>query len=171
MYYQIYDDFDDDILAVKLDTYRGPIMIATCYLPSRRDTFPLQGMTSLFRKTLPVYMVADLNARYRFNDHNDNNPTGNIINNFINRNLVTYIGPEFNTRVGVRGISRPDIVLRNRWRFLNYALHEGEITSSDHIPVILKLSTSAIVDIEPPRRLIKKADWDQFRTKVNEDRP
>ena len=52
---------------------------------------------------------------------------------------------------------------------MNYALREGEITSSDHIPVILKLSTSVIVDIEHPRRLIKKTDWDQFRTKVKED--
>ena len=103
MHHQIYDDFDDNILAVKLETCRGPITIVTCYLPHRRDTVPLQEMTSLFR-TLPVYMVTDLKAKQRFIGHNDNNPTGNIINNLINRNLVTYMGPEFNTWVGVRGI-------------------------------------------------------------------
>ena len=72
-------------------------------------------------------MVADLNAKQRFIGQSDNNLTGNMINNLINKNLVTYMGPEFNTRVGMRGISHPqDIVLRNKWGFLNYALRERD---------------------------------------------
>ena len=94
--YKLLDDFQDDILSIQLETSRGSVIISTCYLPPRRQAFPLQDVTSLFRKNIPVYMAADLNARHRFVEHSDNNQTGNVLNSMIQRELVTYLGPDFN---------------------------------------------------------------------------
>ena len=62
----------------------------------------------------PVYFLADINARHCFIGHNDNNNIGKIINNMITKNTVSYLGPEFNTRIAGNGISRPDIAEHER---------------------------------------------------------
>ena len=89
------------------------------------------------RRRIPVYLLSDLNARHWFIGHTRNNEAGTIINNLITSNIVAHVGPDFNTRVNQSGISRPDIVLKNRVVFLNYAIEERELTTSDHIPIKL----------------------------------
>ena len=148
--HQILDDFEDDLLAVKLETKKGPVIVATAYRPPRRQYTPVEDLLGLFKRREPAYLIADLNARHSFIGHSSNNDTGKIINNMIRRNIISHMGPEFNTRVGVHGISKPDIILKNRQGFFNYSIREGEITTSDHIPVIFKLSTTAITKESPP---------------------
>ena len=99
----------------------------------------------LLRGNTPTYIIAGLNARHRFIGHTDNNETGMIINNLINNNLADHLGPDFNTRVTAGGISRPDIILKNKCGFFNYVICEGDLTTSDHIPEMVTLSTTAIV--------------------------
>ena len=79
------------------------------------------------------------------------------------------MGPEFNTRVGVDGISKLDIILKNRQGFFNYSIREGEITTSDHIPVMFKLSTTAITKESQPRRLYNKTNCNNVKVKINQD--
>ena len=73
------------------------------------------------------------------------------------------------TRVGVDGISKPDIILKNKQGFFNYSIREGEITTSDHIPVMFKLSTTAITKESLPRRLYNKTNWNNVKVKINQD--
>ena len=88
-------------------------------------------------------MAADLNARHHFIGHTDNNQTGNVLNSLIQRGLVTYLGPDFNTRVANQRVSRPDITLKNQRAYMNYSIREGKITSSDYLPIIMKISINS----------------------------
>ena len=55
--YQIIDDFDDDLLAVRLETTKGPIIVFTHYSPPRRNYLPRGNMKKIFQKTDPVYFI------------------------------------------------------------------------------------------------------------------
>ena len=77
--------------------------------------------------------------------HNDNNEVGTILNNLLVRDLAVFVGPDFGTRVGEQGLSKPDIILRINQAFLNYAVTEGGLATLDHILILFTVSTAAIV--------------------------
>ena len=167
--YQLLDDFQEDTLAIKLEMRKGPVTVATCYSPPRRAHFPTEDVSRLMRKNIPVYLVGDLNARHQFIGHSRRNHAGEVINDLIERNITVYLGPDFNTRIGANGISRPDIILRNRHGFFNYAIEEGDLTTLDHLPVVFTLATTLIVQTCPPRKLYKRTNWDNVKVKLRED--
>ena len=167
--HQVIDDFEDDVLAVKIETRKGPAVVATAYKPPRREFMSIEDLLTLFKMKDPVYFLADINARHRFIGHTDNNNIGKLINNMITKNIVSYLGPEFNTRIAGNGISRPDIILRNIKGFYNYLIQEGEVTTSDHLPIIFKIVTTAIIKECPPKRQYKRTDWTRTKGKINQD--
>lgn len=151
--HKIIDDIGEDILAVELDSSRGPFLLSTAYLPPRRPVFPLHEVLRLIRKPLPVYLFGDLNANHVSLGHNNGNAFGLIIHRLIQRNVATFLGPDFHTFLGFGGRrpGKPDILLSNRFHSFNYALMPGAITTSDHIPVILRLATKPILIPSAPR--------------------
>ena len=70
--HQLLDNFRD-VLAIELETRKGPIIISTLYQPLRRDYYPTEDLTRLMRKNKPVYILADMNARHAFVGHTNNN--------------------------------------------------------------------------------------------------
>ena len=48
--YQLLDDFQDDTLTIRLETRKGPVIVATCHSPSRRAHFPTEDISRLMRK-------------------------------------------------------------------------------------------------------------------------
>lgn len=163
IYHQLIDDSMEDLLAIRIETAKGPIILATTYRPFRRKYPPVEDLIKLFKRKEPVYLLADLNARHRTLGHRENNETGEIINKMINKNIISHLGPDFNTRVGQNARSNPDIILRNRYGFLNYAIKEGDLTTSDHIPVIFTLSTTPIVKETCPRKIYSKTNWERVK--------
>ena len=159
--HQIIDDFDDDLLAVRLETTKGPIIMFTHYSPPRRNYLPLGNMKKIFQKTDPVYFIGDLNANHEAFGYRTNNLKGRLIKDLINKNLVTHWGPEFSTLVRREG--KPDIILSNKKAFLNMAIEKGKITTSDHLPVIVILSTKAISKKVEERRNYNKADGEKYK--------
>ena len=81
--YRLLDDFETDLLAVTIDTRQGPITVATDYIPPNSPFLHFIDYLSLLKRTEPVYILGDLNARHRFFGHNNNNTIG--------RNLKTII--------------------------------------------------------------------------------
>ena len=53
-----------DLLAIKLFTNFGPIIIATTYAPPRRFTIPIISLNRLFSIQLPILFIADINAKH-----------------------------------------------------------------------------------------------------------
>ena len=167
--HQVLDDFEEDVLAVKIDTTKGLIIVSTAYRPPRVVDFPLADVLKLLRKNMPVYILADLNARHRTLGHNDINEAGTIVNNLLEGDLAVFVGPDFGTRVEQRGLPKPDIILRNNQAFLNYAITEGELTTSDHIPILFTVSTAVIVRQATKKKQYSKTNWELFKLMTERD--
>ncbi|MPC45904.1 hypothetical protein E2C01_039610 [Portunus trituberculatus] len=44
---------------------------------------------------------------------------------------------------------------------------QGPLTTSDHIPIILDISTTPILARAPPRPNLTKVNWDEIKNKIN----
>ena len=89
---------------------------------------------------------------------------GRIIKNYVDNNKLKHFGPDLPTLVRRNG--RLDIVLSNRWAHLNMAISLGSLTSSDHLPVHVKLSTNAIIKDTKKVYNFKKANWDKYKSMI-----
>ena len=128
--HRILDDTTDDLLAVELDTTRGPVVICTLYIPPRRSLLPVQDLMKFIRQNKPVYVIGDINANHTSLGNNTCNTRGRAINNLIQRNLVYHIGPNFDTWFHTTRTGRPDIVLANQNIHHNITITEEPITTS-----------------------------------------
>ena len=66
----------------------------------------------------------------------------------MGHNLLTYAkfnGPDFGTLASKRG--KPDIILSNNHNMYNLAIQQGDLTTSDHLPIIVKISTKPIIKV------------------------
>ena len=116
------------------------------------------------QSNIPVYFAGDLNANLLAMDYKTYNNNGREVQRLIDRDKIVLLGPDFRTFVHRNG--KPDIVFSNRNAFLNYAIERGTLTSSDHFPVILKLSTKPIVKIVEKKRCLKRTHWDMFKGRM-----
>ena len=82
----------------------------------------------------------------------------------INRNIISYIGQEFDTLAHRTG--RPAITVTNRKAFSNYTIQEGSLTSSNHLPIILKLSTKPVIKDSKMCRDFRRANWKEYRNQL-----
>ena len=89
------------------------------------------------------------------------NTKGRIIKNYVYNNKLKHFGPDFPTLA--RRDGRPDIVLGNRWAHLNMAISPGNLTSSDHLPVHVKLPTNVIIK---DTKKVYKANWDKYKNTI-----
>lgn len=162
--HNIIDDYIGDYLAVKIMTNQGPIIVGTGYQPLRHQQhFPLNTILKLLRRQEPVLFAGDLNARHRVLNHNNNNLVGETINDLIRQGSIIHAGPEFKTYITPRASGTPDIVLTNDNFNLNTYIYPGPLTSSDHIPVVIKVSASPIQIPVPPRYAYNRANWEKFQ--------
>ena len=164
---RILDDFTDDLLGIQVETTKGPIAVFTIYSPPRRNYLPVGELKRALQKTIPVYFIGDMNAHhptlgYRYTDNK-----GKIIQELIDRNIAKHLGPDFPTLIGRNG--KPDIVLSNRHNFLNMVIEAGSITSSDHLPLIIRISTKPILKEKQSSLNYKKADWEKFQKTIEEN--
>ena len=111
-----------------------------------------------------MYFIGGLNAHLPAMGYARYNNNGREIKRLIRQNKIIHVGPDFRTLVHKNG--KPDIIFSNRVAYLNYAIKTGDLTSSDHFPVILKLSTRPIVKAFERKRNLKKTNWEAFSEKV-----
>jgi len=165
--YKLLEISEEDMLAIEINTVKGPIIIATMYQPPRRPYLPIDEMARLFRNSCPVYFMGDLNANHKQLGNNNNNNNGKAVYSLLRNNLVTHIGPDFPTFFG-NSTGKPDIVLGNKNIHFNYTLTQGQITTSDHLPMILILDTRPIKAKITRTFNYKKANWNLFKEKLLE---
>ena len=113
---------------------------------------------------MAVYLSGDLNGRHRTFGYSTENETGKQIVNLLRRDVCKHLGPDFNTLINHAIKGRPDIVLGNRYANLYMRMYEGNLTTSDHVPVIMEVSTKPIMTQITPRWNLKRTDWDNFKT-------
>ena len=164
--YKTIDDFNDDILGIELLTSKGPIIILTNYSPPRRNFIPIGEIENILQKNIPVYFAGDINANIPALGYDTYDNNGRIIKRLIEMDKIKLMGPDFRTLIHMRG--KPDLVFSNKLAFLNYAILQGKLTSSDHLQVIIKLSTKPIVKEGQNRYKYKTANWELFKEKIEE---
>lgn len=164
--YKLLDDFLSDLLAVEISTTTGKIIISTLYQPPSRTYIPIPDFTKLFRRTCPVYMLADLNANHPNLGYTHSNNKGRQINTLIQNRLIQHVGPDFPTYYTHRRGTTPDIILTNHRTYHNTHAVEGPLTTSDHIPIIYTIATAPIPIPAPPRPNYNKANWETFKRHV-----
>jgi len=79
---------------------------------------------------------------------------------------LNHLGPDFPTLIRHNSATSPDIVLSNR--YLNTRITRGNLTTSNHIPIILDLSTNPILIAATPRPDYKNAKWERYKEFLEE---
>ncbi|ROT79048.1 putative reverse transcriptase [Penaeus vannamei] len=138
-----------DFMAVRIFTPQGPIILSTAYVRPETN-LPLADFNLLFNYTnLPAFFAGDINARHQTLHHRSTNSHGRQLLSIFDAKRLHYIGPDFFTSYTNVGKGRPDLVFGNRAALAYHThLQPGPNVGSDHIPVIIKISTSPILNKE-----------------------
>ena len=164
--HRVIRDFNSETVAITFTTTEGDFTVATCYLPPSRPYVPDRDFNRLMNIRHPVYLLGDVNAHHQAFGYNNINAVGVQLVASINRGEWSHLGPDFTTYYNHNGKGRPDIVLRNRNSFHNYYVEPGPPSSSDHLPVIIRISTNPIANRCTPRFDYNNADWESFKTEL-----
>ena len=82
---------------------------------------------------------------------------------------LNFLGPDFKTTFTHRGSGKPDLIFANRaFNIFHHHLAPGPLSGSDHIPVIMTISTNPILIPTTPRYNYTQADWDTFKQTLTE---
>ena len=161
--HKLIDEFETDFLAIEVHTTQGPLTIATTYLPPRRPYLPFPDMYKLLNNNTPTLILGDFNCTHTQLGNRTNNTVGKSIVNLINQGNLIHLGPQFPTFIRHESATNPDKVFSNKHNYLNTFIEQGNITSSDHIPIVLTVSTRPIYVKRSETYQYKRANWEQFK--------
>ena len=99
--------------------------------------------------------------------YNDANNIGRVMENLISRNILTYLGPEFKTFITRAHATSLDIALGNRFAHLNITIEQEPISTSDHLPMYIRLATKPIATKGTKTLRMAKANWEEFANYLN----
>lgn len=102
-------------------------------------------MLRLLSNNIPTYILGDFNGRHTAFGNADNNTVGKSLISLINQGKLIHLGPHFPTFFSHNSSTNPDKVFSNKHHYLNCISEPGEITTSDHLPIIFKLSTTPFI--------------------------
>lgn len=98
--YVLIDDFEDEVIAAKVMTTLGDVIIATTYLLPRRNYLPAPDILKLMNYNCPVYILGDFNAHHHVFGNKNNNQVGNTLNTLLQTGHLIHLGPPFSTFIG-----------------------------------------------------------------------
>ena len=126
--HRLEDDYEVDTLAITIETNHGPVTLVTTYIPPRRAYINHNDFNKFLQLRRPVYLLADLNANHNQLGYNNSNIVGrSLIRDFVSRNKLNILGPDFPTMVTGRG--RPELVASNSHAHLDYRITQGDVTT------------------------------------------
>ena len=120
-------------------------------------------MLRLLSNNIPSYILGDFNSRHVSFGNRENNTVGKSLINLINWGRMLHIGPHFSTFFSHNSSTNPDNFFSNKHHYLNCICKPGDITTSDHLPVIFQLSTRPFLTEKQQTYEMHKADWDIFK--------
>ncbi len=164
--HKIDEEYITDVLCIKILTSLGHISIATTYLPPRRPYLPFPDIHRLSSKNEPTYLLADLNAKHRLLGDSHNNVVGKGLERFLLDNKLHHLGPNFPTYITPQSATTPDIIICNNRAYHNIKTEPGPLTSSDHTPIIMTITSRAIRENVPTRLRLNGANWQLFKDQV-----
>ncbi len=100
-------------------------------------------------------------------ENRDKNTVGKNLINLINKGKMINLGPHFPIFFSHNSTTNPDKIFSNKHHYLNCICEPGELTSSDHLPVIFKHSTTPFITETQKVYQTHKADWELFKHKLH----
>ena len=174
--HKITRDYMSETMSVTIQTRQGDMTIATAYLPPSRPYLPMRDFYRLHSLPHPCYLLGDLNASHRVFGYRNANAVGRQLVEAMGRGEWHHKGPWFKTWLGHHGATTPDIVLANKAATWNsdttpgppaaIDLTPGKSNGSDHVPVMLTLSTEPLVIPSAPRFCYKQANWEGYKANL-----
>ena len=162
----------NDIMAIKLTTNMGHIIIATSYSPPRRHAIPTVSLNRLFSFQCPVLFIGDLNAHH-YHFHNSLGKSASDIKgkqtvNLINQFKLNFLGPDFPTYISSNRKGKPDIILANpQFSIFNHLISPGNNIGSDHIPIIMQFQIQPFMFIKQVTNNIRTLDSKKFQEELS----
>ena len=130
---------------------------------------PYAEISELNRLTKLAYLLGDLNARHWAlgHSHRDNNQLGNFVARILQNGEAFHLAPELLTHIRVTSATTPDIVMGNADATLNLHLRTGPLSTSDHLPIVVTISTNPLlIDTAIYRDNINRADRDGMQKQL-----
>lgn len=163
------DNYITDMLEFIIQTEVGKDGLATTYLPLRRPYLPFPDVNKIASKQTPTYLIGDISSALRTQGYASSSQVGRSLERLVRNGSFTVLGPQFPTYLDRRSSTAPDIVLGNKNTIHNITIYPGPLTESDHIPLVITLTTKAVTNIIPPRPNLTKAKWTLFANVVVEE--
>ena len=166
-------EFDDpNILAIKVKTALGPLIIVTSYTPPRYDALPSVTINKILNFKLPTVFISDFNATHPLfdntNNKNNSNSKGKQLNTIINAKNLTYLGPDFETFCQGNRRGKPDLIICNSsFRLFHHLIQQGEPVGSDHVPIIFKIQTKPFIILNRNKRNLSKINIDKYKENLS----
>jgi len=166
---------DSDIIAFKLFTSVGPLIISTAYFPPRYQHLPTLAFNKLLNHNLPTLIMGDFNAHHPIFDnthkhHKHGDLKGKQLHGFMSAKNIDFLGPNFNTFLVNNRQGKPDLVLANRdFNIFHHIILAGDPIGSDHIPIIIKIQLVPITKVKAPKPIIRKLNIKGFKEALCND--
>ena len=138
---------DENSVAVKIYTNLGPLVISTNYCPPSQNYIPTTSLNHVLSHKLPTLIISDFNAHHsKFDNssiHNWNGDSrGKALYSLSTSKQLDFLGPYFSTYVVNNRRGKPDLIFGNKYlKPFHHLIEPGNSIGSDHIPIILRLST------------------------------
>ena len=84
----------------------------------------------------------------------------------IDHNKLIHFGPDFPTFISHNKPSAPDIILSNNKTYHNINITQGLTTPSDHLPILINITSHALQTPTPTTYSMKKANWEEFQNNI-----
>ena len=164
----------NSILAIKIFTMLGPLVICTLYSPPRIKTLPTTDINRVLNLNLPTIFAADFNAHHptfhnvKANNHAD--VKGNQLASICNSRDLYFKGPYFNTFLTSNRKGKPDLVLtNNKFNIFHLNIKKEKPLGSDHIPIIISISTKPFKILTKSKPNFRKLQIENFKNHLSTD--
>ena len=167
---------DLELLAATIETRSGPVTVVSYYNPPSA-TLDSDVFSLLANNISQLIIVGDLNAHTTSVGCKDTNRNGRILEEAIGDNNLVVLNDrattyhKFNTAYSELldlAICSPSTAQR----FRSFEVLQGQEMASDHSPIAIRLSYSTTQQHRQqvsthPRFSYDKADWNEFRARLN----
>ena len=162
---------NNNVLALKIYTSLGPLIIATSYSPPRFNSIPTIEINKLLNFNLPFLIISDFNARHLHFDNTNKSPNnkGKQLHSLIHSRQLSFLGPDFLTyRQGNKAGKTDLIICNNLFHIFHHMVLEGKPCGSDHIPIVFKIQTKPFAILNQNKRNINKISIDKYQDALNQ---
>ena len=160
-----------DLQAVAVSiTLDKEITLCSIYIPPSYSLRSEQLTSLLQQLPSPCMLVGDFNGHNVLWGSNDNDPRGELIEDFITENNICLMNDKSNTYLdsGKGTFSSLDLSLCHPSLYLDYEWSVCEDQhGSDHFPILIE-SVQTHGEDHNPKWKLHKADWDLFNNLCNE---